>query len=184
MKGIVFTEFLDMVEENYGPTILEETIDSAQVSSQGAYTAVGTYDYSELISLTGALAQLTNERPQDLTKNFGLYMFERFSHLYPVFFSEVHSSFDFLQSIEGFIHVEVKKLYPDAELPTFDHRVIEPNVMELIYSSDRPFGDFAEGLIQGCVNYFQEPILITRENLKGSKASTVRFLLTITPSNA
>lgn len=29
-------------------------------------------------------------------------------------------AFQFLKNIENYIHVEVRKLYPDAELPTFE----------------------------------------------------------------
>ena len=51
MKGIVFTEFLEMVEAQYSPAFLEDLIDEVQLSSGGAYTSVGTYPHRKLVSL-------------------------------------------------------------------------------------------------------------------------------------
>ena len=43
MKGIVFTEFLEMVEEKYGLEMVDDIIENANLQSHGAYTSVGTY---------------------------------------------------------------------------------------------------------------------------------------------
>ena len=48
MKGIVFTEFLDLVEAKFGAEVLEEMLDAADLKSGGAYTAVGYYDHAEM----------------------------------------------------------------------------------------------------------------------------------------
>lgn len=58
MKGIVFTGFLEMVDEVFSPEITECIIESSNLKSGGIYTAVGTYDYTEIgqaldISLEG-----------------------------------------------------------------------------------------------------------------------------------
>ena len=80
----------------------------------------------------------------------------------PAFFSGVDSAFTFLASIDGHIHVEVRKLYPDAELPRFECRMLGPSQMEMIYTSSRPFADLAEGLIVGCAKHFGQPMTIER----------------------
>ena len=51
MKGIIFTSFLDLVEEKFGMEMLEEVISSANLPNKGAYTAVGTYDHAELVQM-------------------------------------------------------------------------------------------------------------------------------------
>ncbi len=43
MKGIVFTEFLDMVDSVYSPEVVEDIIEASELASAGPYTAVGTY---------------------------------------------------------------------------------------------------------------------------------------------
>ena len=42
MKGIVFTEFLEMVEAQFGLDTVDAIIENSDLPSRGAYTAVGT----------------------------------------------------------------------------------------------------------------------------------------------
>jgi Haem-NO-binding len=44
MKGMVFTEFLELVERSWGEELVDELIESCELASGGAYTSVGTYD--------------------------------------------------------------------------------------------------------------------------------------------
>ena len=86
------------------------------------------------------------------------------------------NAFDFLESIETYIHVEVKKLYPDAQLPQFKTKRLNPDTLEMIYHSDRSMSDFALGLIEKTFEHYQETASITREYLK-ENGSEVRFLI-------
>lgn len=113
-----------------------------------------------------------------LVKTFGNYLFTRFVVLYPSFFENTHSCFDFLELIENHIHVEVKKLYPEAELPSFDTTKIDDNTLEMIYSSERPFAPVAEGLIEGAITYFKEQIDLQVEDLSGGVNNHAKFTLT------
>ena len=88
------------------------------------------------------------------------------------------SSFDFLQRIDHYIHVEVGKLYPDAELPSFDCDTSEPGCLRLTYRSSRPFAALAEGLIRGCVAHYGEAVDIAVEDLSDGAGTAARFLLT------
>ena len=88
--------------------------------SGGAYTAVGTYDHGEMWSLVIELGKATGTPVPHLMHAFGEHLFHRFTVVYPVLFEKASSAFDFLQKLEGLIHAEVRKLYPDAELPRFD----------------------------------------------------------------
>lgn len=54
MKGIIFTEFLEMVEDRFSPEIADRIIEASDLPSRGVYTAVGTYDHTDRhgVSLT------------------------------------------------------------------------------------------------------------------------------------
>ncbi len=159
MKGMVFTEFFELVETAFGDDVLDEIIDESNIDSGGVYTSVGNYDYQELVALVVALSDKVDVAVPDLIETYGKHLFGRFFTLYPSFFDNVSSTFDFLERIDDHIHVEVRKLHPDAELPKFD---IEShgNRMTMNYSSSRPFGYFAKGLITGCIDHFGEQITI------------------------
>ncbi|MGH8354618.1 MAG: heme NO-binding domain-containing protein [Pseudomonas sp.] len=181
MKGIVFTEFLEMVEQRFGLETLDRVIIQAQPPNDGAYTAVGTYDHQELVRLVVALSEATRVPAADLIKAFGEHLFQRFTQTYPSLFLGVDSAFNFLRSIEHYIHVEVRKLYPDAELPAFTYESHAANQLVMLYQSRRPFADLAEGLIRGCIDHFGENIELQREDLESGQTNRSRFTLTQRP---
>ncbi len=176
MKGIVFTEFLEMVEDRFSPEIADRLIDESDLPSGGVYTAVGTYPHTEIVSMVIKLAEITNLPIPALINAFGQYLFGRFYTLYPNFFIGITGSLDFLSRIEDVIHVEVKKLYPDAQLPKFDIERPDANTLHMTYHSERHLGDLAEGLIQSCIAHFGERIDLQRENLT-AEGTPVRFTL-------
>jgi len=164
MKGIVFTEFLDLVGQRYGEEMMDRIIVESNLPSGAAYTSVGTYDHGELISMAVALSRATETTVSDFLRMFGEHLFGGFAKRYPQFFAGINSSFDFLDQVEKHIHVEVRKLYPDAELPSITCSRRAPDRMELVYRSTRPLASFAEGLMRGAIAHFKEEVDIVRLN--------------------
>ena len=154
VKGVVFTEFLGFVKENYGEDTVDDIIDASTLPSNGAYTSVGTYPPAEMEALCHALSTQTREPAAKLVCRFGLHLSQTFAVEYPEFFSKSDSFFDFLASVEDHIHVEVRKLYPDAELPSF--KVVSRTASKMIidYQSPRRMSALAEGLILGSAKQF------------------------------
>lgn len=161
MKGIVFTELIRMIEQQFGDETMDDVFDECELVSGGAYTSVGTYDYKEFLTLVGALSKHTGLSIADLTEAYGYFLFFRFQTFMPSFFENQSCVFDFLESVDGTIHVEVKKLYPDAQLPRFETRREAHDTFIMTYYSPCPFANFAQGLIKGCIAYFDEPIEIS-----------------------
>ena len=119
MLGVVFSEFMDMVEERFPPDVFDHLIDISETrfDSAGDYTAVGKYDHNEMVSLISELSEKTGVPLTTLIETYGRHLFGRFNDRYPAFFEDIKDSFDFLSGIEDRIHSEVRKLYPHAELP-------------------------------------------------------------------
>ena len=151
---MVFTEFMDMVEDVFSVDILEDIIEKSELPNGGAYTAVGTYDHQEIVRMTDHLSQAVDIPVPALLEVFGKHLFGRFSQRYPSFFEGVTDPFEFLKNIDNYIHVEVKKLYPDAELPRFYHEQKSTNKLTMYYLSSRHFEDLAVGLVTGCLAHF------------------------------
>ncbi len=177
MKGIVFTEFLEMVEDQFSLELADQIIEDSKLKSGAAYTSVGTYDYEELLKLVTALSAHTDIPINDLVRSFGTHLLGKFFQLYPQYFNSTKNSFEFLDSIENKIHVNVKKLYPDAELPTFDAKFPNSNEMELTYQSNRPFASLAHGLIEGVIHHYQEDITVEIIPLEKGSNTNVIFKL-------
>lgn len=164
MKGMVFTEFLEMVETKFSAELVDDLISETKPASGGAYTSVGTYDHQELVDMVVALSNHTQIPVPDLIKTFGLYLFKVFAKNYTYFFENVQNAFDFLFGIDVIIHAEVIKLYPDAKLPKFECKR-ENNKLYMTYHSERHLADLAEGLIMGSAEYFNESFAINRDEL-------------------
>lgn len=178
MKGIVFREFIAMVESRHSIEMADEIITAANLSSGGAYTSVGTYPHQEMVELVTHLSARTGTGIPELLNGFGRHLFQRFSVIHPEFIKTQASAFELLRRLDGHIHVEVRKLYIDAELPAFDYEEISEGEMVFVYRSSRKLADFAHGLIEGCVEHFGQPMQIERTDLpdEGNEAHT-RFLL-------
>lgn len=166
MKGLVFREFLEMVEDKYGYETVDTIIEKSKIPSKGVYTSVGTYPHSEMFALISELGKISDLSVDELLLTFGKYVFAVFLKAYPEFFKDKTSSFQILTDVEGKIHVEVLKLYPEAELPTFDVKEQTDNKMIMVYHSQRKMASFAEGLIHECAKYFNEEIRIEKEYLE------------------
>lgn len=160
MKGIVFTEFLEMVEQKFGIETLDQIIQNSDLPSQGIYTSVGTYDFYEMLSLIGSLSQVVNIPVPDLVHAYGLYFFQYLEKSYPKIFESYPNAHEFLASVESHIHVQVRKIYPDAELPHFDIVNKEKGYMEMIYTSDRALYQFALALMQKAFDHYQQEVKI------------------------
>ncbi len=120
MKGMVFTEFLEMVEAKFSADMVDDIIDDANPASGGAYTSVGTYSHEELVDMVVALSNRTQIPVPVLVRTFGEHVFGVFARSFQQFFEGVPDALTFLSGIEDIIHAQVIKLYPDAQLPKFD----------------------------------------------------------------
>ena len=167
MKGVVFTEFLEMVESRFSEAIADQLIEDTAPPSGGAYTAVGTYPHQELVAMVVRLAQVSGTPVPALLQAFGTYLLGSFVRLYPDSFKGFTSSLDMLENIEVTVHSQVLKLYPEAELPHFEVVRRSPRELQMIYRSVRHLGDLAVGLIEGCAAHFGETLEIRREDLGG-----------------
>ncbi len=176
MKGIIFTEFLGMMENEIGLAELEAGIEEANLPNGGAYTSIGTYDHAELFSLIMVFSKRLNVPPGVLVKRFGKATFGRFAQLYGAFFEHAKNAFDMLLSIESYIHPEVRKLYPDAQVPNFKGTLINENTLELIYESPRAMHDLADGLIEGCFEYYGESFSMKKE-LLSEQGNRVKYII-------
>ncbi len=178
MKGIVFTEFLDHVEEAMGPEMVEDMLDGCDLASGGIYTSIGTYPCSEMGQLLGKLSELSGIDPATLLNGFGGRLAQTFRSAYPDHFV-VPGYFDFVDSIDSRIHVDVIKLYPDAELPRFVTAARDETSMEIDYMSSRGLEDLAHGLLVGTAEIFGQQLSIEKTDRIENGQKIVRFRLSL-----
>jgi len=176
MKGIVFTEFLELVESNFGLEVVDKIIEKSQLPSKGAYTAIGTYSFSEMLSLITNLSEHTKMSVDELLYVYGLHFFSVIQRDYPGILKIYEGPMDLLSSVESHIHVEVRKIYPDAELPKFETLDKTKNSLTLKYTSSRSMYAFAHGLMEKAFEHYGGSASISYEKLK-KDGSEVKFII-------
>lgn len=177
MKGIVFTEFLELVEDKFGLEYVDEIIEKSDLESEGVYTAIGTYKFNEMVQLLTHLSNKTELSIDVLLYTYGLHFFSVLESSYGAIVTSYKQPLDLLNSIENHIHVQVRKIYPDAELPTFEVTHKSDHKMTMIYTSDRGMYSFAKGLMEATFSHYGKVATIDMEKLN-PKGTEVKFEIT------
>jgi len=156
MKGTIFVELVKMAENAFGDDAVDEVLSKADLENDGAFTAVGNYPCSELVKIVGAFSEHSGVSGEELQRMFGHWIMDHFSENYSEFFEGKTDSFSLLEAVDGEIHVEVKKLYPEAELPVFATERLSEEQLKLTYSSPRPLVEFCHGMVEACLKRFDQ----------------------------
>ncbi|MCH9659711.1 MAG: heme NO-binding domain-containing protein [Bacteroidetes bacterium] len=177
MKGIVFTELLELVEEKFGIEMVDTIINESDLDSGGIYTSVGTYNFSEMLSLLTHLSKETGLSIDTLLEVYAEHFFGVIEKSYPGFLAQYDDPIEMLSCIENHIHVEVRKIYPDAELPTFTIEKKTEKTLVMLYRSSRAMYSFGLGLMNKTFEHFNSTATILLEKLK-EDGTEVRFSIT------
>ncbi|MCG1037257.1 heme NO-binding domain-containing protein [Polaribacter sargassicola] len=176
MKGIVFTEFLDLVEEKFGLEMVDKIISQSKLESEGVYTSIGTYSFSEMLQLVTNLSNNTGISTDDLLLVYAEHFFSVIESSYPGLLATYNDPIEMLASIENHIHIEVQKIYPDAELPTFIIEEKTENSLIMIYKSSRAMHHFGLGLMNKTFEHFNSSASIVLEKIK-EDGTEVKFIV-------
>ncbi len=175
MKGIVFTELVEFVEDQFGYKTADDMLEASMMEHKGAYTQGGNYPFEELVAILTRLSKRVDLSVETLIEVYARHLFGRIVMLYPKITDGFHSVLEFISVVDTFIHPEVKKLYPEAELPTFHLVSLENNILVIDYHSTKPLYPMAVGLMLGASDYFKQSIEVDYEINALSHESSARF---------
>ena len=160
MQGSIFTSFSEMVIEKMGMSVWNELLEKVKPSSEGVYTNGMQYDDSEILAYVSELSSITKVNVPTLVRTFGEYLFIHLFNSSPIQVSHIDNLKDFLTCIDAVIHKEVKRVYPDAYLPSFKYDETPDGDLIMFYKSKRKLCHLSEGLITGAANHFKQSISI------------------------
>jgi len=155
MKGFIFTNFLDFVEKSNGLDMVDEMLGECDLASEGVYSAFNSYEFDELVTLLTYVSKKTAIAPQVLLEAFGRFVFPYLIGKHSYIIEKYSNAIDLIAGIENHIHIEVKKLYEDAELPTFNVVEKKEDSLTIIYTSTRGLTYFAIGLMKETLQFFK-----------------------------
>jgi predicted hydrocarbon binding protein len=160
MQGSIFTSFSEMVIEKMGMSVWNDLLEKVKPSSEGVYTNGMQYDDSEILAYVSELSIITKVDVPTLVKTFGEYLFIHLFNSSPANVSHIDNLKDFLTCIDGVIHKEVKRVHPNAYLPSFKYDETPDGDLIMFYKSKRKLCHLSEGLITGAAHHFEQSISI------------------------
>lgn len=154
MKGIIFNIAEQFISTKYGDETLENILEDCKLITTDPFVGPGTYPDSDLIEIVRIASAKVELNPEEFLKRLGHFTFGKLAERHPYFVSNYKHPKQFLLTVDNVIHVEVKKLYNETQLPTFQYS--EPSEKELVitYYSKRKMYTLMEGLISGVADHF------------------------------
>lgn len=162
VKGIVFVEFSNFIEDVFSEEVWDELLTLADLPSEGVYTTVGTYDDQELFTLIDLACKKSGLTEKAAQEAFGKWVFKKLYNAAPPEAHTFTDVFSFLHAVQDVIHIEVKKLNPDAILPEFEFIAETDDHLSLIYKSPRHLCYFCEGLIHGLAQHTGQEVKVSQ----------------------
>lgn len=158
MKGVVFNILEDCVTKAHGERTWDALLDRSGAS--GAYTSLATYPDEELFAIVGAASAMLGVSADEVVDWFAVSAAPEFRSRFPRFYEGHTGLRSFVASLDDIIHPEVKKLYPNAETPSFAMEPQPDGRFALHYRSRRQMCRFAAGLLKGTAPLFGETVLV------------------------
>jgi hypothetical protein len=162
MKGIIFNIAEKFIIDTYGEDTFDEIMLTCSLQTREPFVGPGTYPSTDLMEILQKSSVHLNVPLPLFMFEFGKFSFTQLADRYPSFIESHDHPKEFLKSVEGVIHVEVKKLYSNVELPTFYYSEPSPNELVITYYSRRRLFDFMEGLIEGVALHYEKTIRQSR----------------------
>jgi len=178
MKGVVFIAINDLVESQFGISTWEKILEAVSPECGGVYTSTEDYPDEDVVKYVQVISAELAIPASDVTRTYGKFLFGELNRKYDIFTKLSNNLFEFLNSIEGVIHKEVRKLYPNPSLPTLDCTIKSDTELELEYHSPRQLCYLAEGLIYGAAEHYGEDIVLSHDQCMhtGSDKCILRVL--------
>jgi len=113
----------------------------------------------------------------DLLLVYAEHFFGVIEKSYPGLLATYKDPIEMLSSIENHIHIEVRKIYPDAELPIFVVEEKTKSTLTMVYKSSRAMHHFGLGLMNKTFEHFKSTAKIVLEKIN-KDGTEVRFFIT------
>ncbi len=179
MKGIIFNLFEDFIISKFGEEFYENILATSNTGSLNPFDIVGPGSYPDeaFHTLIGKAAEKANTDTMEILRDMGRHSLPMLAKRYPQFFRDYNHPREFLKTASMIHHVEVRKLYRNAEVPNFFVEDHGDDHMSLIYHSKRNLCHLAEGLLAGLGDYYRIPMDIMQSECIQTGGKACKFIL-------
>ncbi len=171
MRGLMFNHLLECIESHHSYDIVDSIIDASDVQDQGSYADGGMYEDVDFIKLIAASSKTLRVSESELLRFCGRQIFPfLYKRLLTIYDQSTYSTdsiknaFDLISILETIHYKEVVKLYPDSIFPHFDVIDRDHSKLEILYRSSRNLSFLAKGMLEGCIEYFNEALTVEMQH--------------------
>lgn len=158
MKGVLFNVVEDVVTEALSADAWDDVLDAAGVD--GSYTSLGTYPDGDLFAIVQSTADLAGLSVDETLRLAGRLGFKHLVGRNPSLVEGYADWQQLVSALDDIIHPEVRKIYPDAEVPGFATMPTDDEALHVTYTSRRGLCALAEGLIEGAGAWFGRQVTV------------------------
>jgi predicted hydrocarbon binding protein len=158
MKGIIFNLLEQFITERFGDEMYEKILSECNLKTEEPFVGPGSYPEEDLMALVDKVVEKMGVPLPEALRAFGRFCLPKLAERFPEFLTPHKHPKAFLKTIDSVVHLEVKKLYSDAEPPSFAYDDPSPERLIIRYRSKRRLCQFMEGLIEGVADYYRSPI--------------------------
>jgi hypothetical protein len=160
MIGYIFTDFLEMVEANYGLKVLNALVSKSNLESNGIYTSFGWYDESELSILIETLGKEIFSSKNDVKRKFGEYLFDKSLERMKDEIGALQNSIQLVELFEKQMVEKTSRFYPSYKPSKIIKNRITQESIEVFYESDGQLCHILDGFIVKSTQYFNEKFTV------------------------
>jgi hypothetical protein len=182
MRGLMFNYLLKYIESYYSYALVDTILETSTIETENAFADGGMYEDGDFIKLIETASKTLQVPMPQLLLSYGRYIFpplyEKFLTIYGKNtgkYSSINTAFDFIDILKEIHYKEVVKLYPDSIFPHFEVLKHDNTMMEINYHSERNLPFLAKGLLEGCIEYFDETLTIEMKD--DSKEGSTHFII-------
>lgn len=186
MKGIVFTKFLDLVEEEFGLEMVDKIISQSRLPSEGVYTSIGTYSFYEMLQLLHNLIKNKDILVINLLQEYAVHIFSAMDIIHPDMLTSYKDPIEMIASMNYHIekifitkdvpHTELIKAKSFSALPQFIVKERTKSSLIINYKSNRGMQHFWLELMHEMFQYFNETATIVLEKTK-KDGTELKFII-------
>ncbi|OGQ99716.1 MAG: hypothetical protein A2505_03775 [Deltaproteobacteria bacterium RIFOXYD12_FULL_55_16] len=160
MKGLIFNLLEEFLTARCGEKEYELILADCQLitAEPSLMVGPGSYPDQDFTAIVASAANRLSLSPGELLREVGRALIPLLASRYPQFFSPSKHPREFFSTLNFIHHLEVKKLYKDAELPRFHCENKTDGSLLVSYLSSRGLCHLFSGLIDGVADHYQTPL--------------------------
>ena len=158
MRGVVVTGLKDYLESEGGINLWQELLTKADKEDLIVMSSE-FYPDDFVVSMVVMAAELTETPVNEFIEQFGKHLFKTLDTFYHFMMDDIKDYDTLIHSLDNIIHPQVKKLHPDAIVPSFEVSN-KDNGWHIEYRSERKLCPLAIGLLYGAAEHYNFPINI------------------------